>query len=424
MTFQQEGRHARRNRMELKSDEDGKIIITGKGDDEMSLNWLEEKLPLTTTIDGSSIDLQLYQLVAEKPGPHLYLQSGVHGAELQGHLVLIELLKSLPHLLNAGSVSCIPFANPLGLNNKSGEFTPGRYDPVSRENWNRNYLELPSKPIEELWNWDEIIQKVNAPEDGWQDRYREICQRFLVEKLEFDRQNFNLSLARKLAYTLQLEAIPADYVLDLHTGPRATRYLYTSECMLEKSKDLGFPYSIVIPHEFDGAMDEAVLMPWIHLQKQLAKKGIEIEVPVESYTLELGDEEVVSRPDAVEDLSRIFHFMMKRSMIDQDVFEGWFKESFGESFPGYDHAALFAASLKSFRTYRCPLSGLVEYLVQPGEKVVEGQALFRVFEAKRPMDRDQFTVCSLNEGHVINVCMSSAVREGMRLVDVLETDTH
>ena len=113
----------------------------------MSLKWNQTLIPLTHSIDGQAIELKKFQLDSGLKGPHLYLQSGVHGAELQGHLVIQELIRQLPELLQKGSVTCIPCANPMGLNHKIGEFTAGRYHPVSRENWNRHYLELPKHRV-------------------------------------------------------------------------------------------------------------------------------------------------------------------------------------------------------------------------------------------------------------------------------------
>ena len=114
-------------------------------------------------------------------------------------------------------------------------------------------------------------------------------------------------------------------MLDLHTGPRSTRYIYTADFTASKSVDLGFEYSIVIPPEFGGAMDEACFMPWVHLRDKLSEINQEIEIPVESYTLELGNEEKICTASAINDLAGIFHFMMKREMITQKNFEQWIK---------------------------------------------------------------------------------------------------
>ncbi len=385
----------------------------------MSLKWNQTLIPLTHSIDGQAIELKKFQLDSGLMGPHLYLQSGVHGAELQGHLVIQELIRQLPDLLQKGSVTCIPCANPIGLNHKIGEFTAGRYHPVSRENWNRHYLELPSKGTKDIWNWESILPKMQ--EDDWVQIFRDYCIETLKQKLETEKDQYALSLPKKLAWILQLEALRSDLMLDLHTGPLSTRYIYAAEFSTLKSIDLGFDYTIVIPPEFGGAMDEACFMPWVHLRDKLAEKGQEIEIPVESYTLELGNEEKICTASAINDLEGIFHFMMKRGMIAEEVLEQW-----TESVPflelsedRFEHS--WASSLKEFVSYRAPESGLIEYLVNPGSFVETGRAIMEIHRPTQCLERKTKIIEAAKPGVVINVCQSAAVTEGMRLMDILQS---
>ena len=154
----------------------------------MSLNWNQTLIPLTHSVDGQAIELNKFELVSEQDGPRLYLQSGVHGAELQGHLVIQELIKQLPDLLHKGSVTCIPCANPIGLNHKIGEFTAGRYHPVSRENWNRNYLELPSARTKDIWNWESILSQMQ--QTNWVELFRNYCIEVLSQKLDSEKNKY------------------------------------------------------------------------------------------------------------------------------------------------------------------------------------------------------------------------------------------
>jgi predicted deacylase len=41
-----------------------------------------------------------------------------------------------------GSITFIPLANPYATNNKHGTYTYGRYNPVTGDNWNRNYRDI------------------------------------------------------------------------------------------------------------------------------------------------------------------------------------------------------------------------------------------------------------------------------------------
>tara|TARA_Y100000589_G_scaffold42337_1_gene35516 strand:- start:1834 stop:3018 length:1185 start_codon:yes stop_codon:yes gene_type:complete len=381
--------------------------------------WNKTFIPVTHSIDGQAIELKKFQFDSGLKGPHLYLQSGVHGAELQGNLVIQELIRQLPDLLQRGIVTCIPCANPIGLNHKIGEFTAGRYHPVSRENWNRNYLELPSKDTTDLWNWESILPMMQK--NDWVQIFRNYCIETLRQKLEIEKDQYALSLSKKLAWILQLEALHSDFMLDLHTGPLSIPYLYAADFSAFKSIDLGFDYTIVIPAEFGGAMDEACFMPWVHLQDRLAERGQEIEIPVESYTLELGNQEKVCTSSAINTLKSIFHFMMKREMVTKEALQEW-----SDSVPflqlcedRFEYS--WANTLDEFVSYRAPESGLIEYLVNPGSCVETGQAIMEIHRPTECLERRTKVVEAVKPGVVINICQSAAVTEGMRLMDILQT---
>lgn len=384
----------------------------------MISSWSKFQIPLTHSIDGQPIELTKFTLDSGIQGPHLYLQSGVHGAELQGHIVIQELIRHAPALLSKGKITCIPCANPIGMNHKIGESTAGRFHPVSRENWNRNYLEIPSLEIVDMWDWDTVLEMIKQP-DGM-NSFRNYCIRILHDKLENQKHKYQLSMPQKLAWILQLEAFQADLVLDLHTGPKSARYIYSADFCVKKSIDLGFDYTLVIPAKFDGAMDEACFMPWVHLRDKLQELGQQIEIPIESYTLELGDEETVSTATAMNDLVGIFHFMMRRNMIDQQVLGQWINDVPFISLDADRFEASMASSLDQFISYRAPQSGLVEYLVQPGEHVDAGEPLFQIHRPSQCLESEICIVETMQSGVIINICTSSAVTEGMRLIDILQ----
>ncbi|MFM9746190.1 succinylglutamate desuccinylase/aspartoacylase family protein, partial [Streptomyces brasiliscabiei] len=52
---------------------------------------------------------------------------------------IYQLLEQLKQLDLKGDITLVPYANPIGCNQKSGEFTLGRFDPITGTNWNRMY---------------------------------------------------------------------------------------------------------------------------------------------------------------------------------------------------------------------------------------------------------------------------------------------
>ena len=63
----------------------------------------------------------------------------MHGAEVQGNAVIYQLLEQLKDMHLTSDITLVPYANPIACNQKSGEFTLGRFDPITGTNWNRMY---------------------------------------------------------------------------------------------------------------------------------------------------------------------------------------------------------------------------------------------------------------------------------------------
>ena len=86
------------------------------------------------------MNVPLYRFIGEKPGPKVYIQSSIHGAEVQGNVVIYHLIQRLKQMPICGEVILVPNCNPVGTNIKAGEYTLGRFDPVNGTNWNRGYF--------------------------------------------------------------------------------------------------------------------------------------------------------------------------------------------------------------------------------------------------------------------------------------------
>jgi len=100
-----------------------------------------KRVKVLTLASGDSLSVPVYTISGRKQGaPSVYLQSAMHGSEVQGSLVLALLLDYLEKNPPLGNVRIVPNCNPVGLNNKRGEYTDGRNDPVRGDNWNRKYF--------------------------------------------------------------------------------------------------------------------------------------------------------------------------------------------------------------------------------------------------------------------------------------------
>lgn len=369
------------------------------------MNWEINEYPIKELATGEVLNLKTYTAVG-KPGPHIHIQASVHGAELQGNAVILQLMEILNDCEINGSITFIPLANPYATNNKHGTYTYGRYNPVTGDNWNRNYIDIIKA------SGFNIEQFASDNKDLVWHELREVFKQKLTsiigdhsEKLITTR---TLSENNKLNLLLQSLASKADGVLDLHTGPVATRYLYSAEYETDAARFLKFKHTLVIPHEFGGAMDEACFMPWVHLTKALKELGRDIKLDIESFTLEFGSEEVFCMENASKDVESIINYLKYKNVMDgvPEKIEG------------------LTCHLDDYVTIYSPKGGLVDYHYEPGERYKKGDTLasfynFKNIDPKNPIISSRSVVPAIHDGLVINRCPSSSVHQGMELYQVM-----
>lgn len=373
-------------------------------------------LPLTTQIAGGSHDLYLYELDSGKPGPSVYLQASVHGAEVQGNATLFELVNLISTLDLNGIIRFIPLANPWGTSQKRGTSTAGRFDPITGNNWNRGYYNFANTAAAK---WEKILSLVSS------ECQKEFCQnakvlfkKWMNEVLttEIERRNSpdGLSYEKLMLYTLQREALSADIVIDLHTGPIACQYLYAPVNCQQQAKDLHAKVTLLVDLEFAGAMDEATFMPWHLLGQKLEKEGLHTPPPFESYTLELGSEECVSFKQARSEARRIAHLLFKRGILKSDPLH----ES---DIPKVAHVG----ALKNYKTLYAPHSGLYEFVVKTGDVVKKGDLLAKILTLPLSNDLADWNeskkeLLANNRSVIVNYSPSGIVHQGMELFQYLE----
>lgn len=302
---------------------------------------------------GNPMEVPVINIQGQGNGPRVYIQANIHGAEVQGNAVIYQLLEFFRQHPPQGDVVMVPQANPLGINQKSGEFTLGRFDPVTGTNWNRQYYFDSSllEPFSQQYiDADEAVIR-----DAFRDRLREqINQR--------QSSPWGLTCGQHLAMNLQKMAMEADIVLDLHTGPISARHLYVPEYARERARYFNIPLNILIPSDFDGAMDEACFSPWWQLSQQFAKLGRKLPVMVDAFTLELGSQELLDVNAAGRDALGICNYLQHQGM--------WPDKSFI-----CDPVSLYACYLSDYKAYHSPAGGQVEYQAQLNQPLAAGEPL-------------------------------------------------
>ncbi|MFC4701181.1 succinylglutamate desuccinylase/aspartoacylase family protein [Glaciecola siphonariae] len=319
---------------------------------------IKSHVAVAQNASGRSLNVPIYRISDELPGPTVYIQSSIHGAEVQGNVVIYHLIQALKTHQIHGDIILVPNCNPVGTNIKAGEYTLGRFDPVNGTNWNRGYFY-----DETLVN--SFVSSVDAQDTTSiiKQKFRQQLKQSIANKLN---QPWGLGLAQQLNLTLQHIAIDADIVLDLHNGPVSTRHAYIPEYAYAAAKQFSIPHCIFIPNKFAGALDEATFCPWWSLQDALKETtGRSHDFGVEAFTLEMGSQEVIDFDEGQKDAESILGYLACKGVLRYEDFRPSDMERVG-------------VKLEDYKTLYTDFGGMVEYCVAPGERVNKGSVMARV----------------------------------------------
>ncbi|GAA5188297.1 succinylglutamate desuccinylase/aspartoacylase domain-containing protein [Ferrimonas gelatinilytica] len=317
---------------------------------------------------GVELTIPVITVDAGVPGPSVYIQANLHGAEVQGNAVIHHLLEALSLHPPAGRITLVPLANPLGINHKNGEFTLGRFDPVTGNNWNRQYHFCGDDIA------DFVATEIDSDEDRIKAAFRDKLKAQLRHRLE---DPWGLPVGQHLALRLQQLSLDADIVLDLHTGPVSGRHLYVPKYARERARAFNIPLNILMGSEFGGALDEATFSPWWQLSEAFAALGRQVPVWVDGFTLELGSQEQLDLTAAKRDALGILNYL-QHSHQSAPWGPLW-------SLPQWqiEPVPLHACELVDYRAYYSPRGGQVEYLAKPEQPLAAGAPLARLWHFDR-----------------------------------------
>ncbi|KID58968.1 succinylglutamate desuccinylase [Pseudoalteromonas luteoviolacea] len=342
--------------------------------------------------NGQAMSIPVFTIGNENQGPKVYIQANMHGAEVQGNAVIYALLEKLKTAHISGSITLVPYANPIGCNQKSGEFTLGRFDPITGENWNRLYHDH-GHLVEDF-----ALRHAQSSEQEIRSEFKKL----LIEQTDalLAQPMHTMKTGKRIAVNLQRLAHEADLVLDLHTGPVSSKHLYCPEYAQASAHYFNIAHTLLIPNEFDGAMDEACFCPWWKLSEALAQHGKHLDVLTEAFTVELGSQEHIDLSEAQYDAESILSYLTHKEVI---------LEGGCQPHP----ITRYACYLKDYTAFYAPMGGMVEYQAPLGGHIKAGDTLVNILrmdkyaqgEALNPITFDQdaiailhFASASVNQG--------------------------
>lgn len=285
----------------------------------------------------------------------------------------------------------------MGINQKSGEFTLGRFDPITGVNWNREYLEHAIA----IPTWYQLHRDSTDAEliQAFRQELLASCEAHLTNP-------WGVTTGKRLAVTLQKMAHQADIVIDLHTGPKSCKHLYCPEYDQAAAKFFSIPYSLIIPNSFGGAMDEAAFCPWWALVEYARSQGREVKIPVSAFTLELASQERIDMEDALEDAMGILAYLSHRGVMNDKV----------------EPAIMvrYGCLLKDYKKYHSPKGGMVEYLAKLGKPLKVNQPLANILRLDCYGTEEELTSVYLEQDCVPILHFASAsVYQGTELYKLM-----
>lgn len=328
-------------------------------------------ITLAGDMPGLSYALTVLHFAGSDPtAPTAYLQAALHGNELPGaaalHVLIPRLKAAEAEGRLRGSVTVVPFANPIGLNQFQWDDHQGRYFQGNRVNFNRAFA-LIDRP-------DPALLTDDAP---------------------------GVSVDRRLKATLQKLALSADIVLDLHCDNEGPNYLYLPAELWPYSADLAAALDCGAALTFEGgtdaSFDEAAFRP------HLASGNFERRVVA---TVELKGLQDVGPDKARADGEGLYRFLVGRGVIADA------NAAPVGPFQGLGVPQSFVEMV------RAPVGGMVFFHVKPGDRVAAEQLLAEMI----PVPGDLSAVVPVHAvapGVVLTRVLARAVRVGDDLLKIV-----
>jgi len=358
----------------------------------------KEVMHIGEMASGAKLTVPVYRFKGQGSGPSVYIQANMHGAEVQGNAVIYQLLELLGDIPLRGDITLVPYANPVGCNHKNGEYTLGRFDPITGVNWNRMYH------YNDMLVTDFAKQHAQASDSEIERAFKAALIADIDDQL--DHNIYGLTTGQRIAYQLQQMAHQADIVLDLHTGPISSRHLYCPEYAQNSARYFNIEHTILIPNSFDGALDEATFCPWWSLAEAFAEQGRSLSLNKESFTVELGSQEQIDLDVAMSDAKDILSYLQYKEVIATSDFIA-------------ANMTRYACYLKDYKAFYSPMGGMVDYLAEFGEPLKAGEPLVRILRMDNYGDGDALHYISLDHDVIPILHFASAsVNQGTELYKV------
>ncbi|MEO8304005.1 MAG: succinylglutamate desuccinylase/aspartoacylase family protein [Betaproteobacteria bacterium] len=298
--------------------------------------------------------------------PKVYMQAAIHANELPGAMALHHLMPMLAEADRAGRIKgeivVVPTVNPIGQSQLVGNIHLGRYDLNSRDNFNRNWLDLSGAVAERVGRRLGSNAAANV----------ELIRKTALEALMAMKPMNELQSLRVEVMKLSIDA---DVVLDLHCDMDAALHLFTAApdikgAAQELAADLG-----VVATLYNEPFAEALTFSGVNgaLWPRLAARFPDSAIPQACFssTVELRSQHQVSDELGASDARNLYRYLVRRGIVA------------GRAGPS-PRLKSAPTPMSGMDVGYCPVEGFIVYRVAAGAKLKKGDVVCEIIDPADP----------------------------------------
>lgn len=371
-----------------------------------------ETVFLRQMTSGDRLSLQVYKFIGANTGKKVYIQSNLHGAEIAGNAVihqLIEFLLTINDTNLTGEIWLVPVCNPIGVNERSHHFSPGRYCVYEAKDWNRIFWDY-EKEADDLVAFTK--SQLQLDREVVRLNYLTTIREKFAKILEKINSSSGLPYTEQFAYKLQSMCIDADYLIDLHSSTnQAIDYLYYFRNRQESAKYFLLDYGILLDPYDGDAFDEAFIKPWLALEACFQQLGRNIQFDIEAWTIELGSGMQMNADSVAKGILGIKNYLVQKGVLQIPEFTQA-KTS--------NQQMTFSATSK-IRKYYAIAGGMIQSRVKVGSKVKANDKLYQILSFNKENQLPQIIdIFAENEGLVYEISTNQAVNQGELVLRIIQ----
>ncbi len=327
----------------------------------------KSSITLPSMTPGSQRSISVLRFGKAGARPKVYMQAAIHANEMPGTMAMHHLMPLLADAdkkgLIQGEIILVPTVNPIGQAQLVGNSHAGRYNLLSYENFNRNWIDLS----------DAVAERVGSKLGADAEANVRLIRKAAQDSLKALKPLNELGTLRVEVQKLSCDA---DFVLDLHCDIYAALHLFGAKndvatgTLPSLAADLGVEatlYNDPYPKALTFSGVNSVL--WARLAEQFPKANI--PQACMAVTVEMRSQHDVSDALGQSDAQNLLRWLVRQGVVGGQ-----------------------AAPLKKLKTAPAPMSGMdvgystctgfLVFHVKPGVKVKKGQAICDVIDPANP----------------------------------------